>query len=141
MQVLSTLIGQSLLGAGVLFGLPNKQNKLAEAISAVFMVTSLLLAYQLWQEYDPTLSGFQLIERFSWVPSIGMEYHLGVDGISVALILVLVMTNAIVVWSAPSLISDNIALYLGCFYLMQAIVVGVFSALDGMLFYLFWEVF
>ncbi len=139
MQVLSTLIGQSLLGAGVLFGLPSKQNKLAEGISMVFMVTSLLLAYQLWQEYDPTLSGFQLIERFSWVPSMGMEYHLGVDGISVALILVLVMTNAIVVWSAPSLIADNIALYLGCFYLMQAIVVGVFSALDGMLFYLFWE--
>ena len=119
MQVLSTLIGQSLLGAGVLFGLPSKQNKLAEGISMVFMVTSLLLAYQLWQEYDPTLSGFQLIERFSWVPSMGMEYHLGVDGISVALILVLVMTNAIVVWSAPSLIADNIALYLGCFYLMQ----------------------
>lgn len=139
MQILSTLIGQSLLGAGVLFGLPNKQNKLAEAISTVFMFTSLLLAYQLWQQYDPTLSGFQLIERASWVPSIGMEYHLGVDGISVALILVLIMTNAVVVWSAPSLIADNIAMYLGCFYLMQAIVVGVFSALDGVLFYLFWE--
>ena len=138
-HILSTLIGQSLLGAGVLFCLADKHKYAAQIISTFFVITSLVLAYNLWLDYDPTLSGFQLIERFPWVPNIGMEYHVGVDGISVALILVLVITNAIVVWSTPCLITENQPLYLGCFFLMQAIVVGVFSALDGMLFYLFWE--
>ena len=139
MPILSSLIIQSALGAGILFSIPDRLKALAQGVSGFLVLASLYLGYAMLLEFDSGLAGFQLIERTPWIESFGMEYHLGVDGISVALIEITLLTNALLIACHHILIDEKIPAYLGCFFFMQAVIVGVFSALDAMLFYLFWE--
>lgn len=139
MEILASLIMESAIGAGVLLSIPSQQKRLAQVLSLILTGISIGLVYELFRTFDPTLSGFQLVERTPWLPGLGLEYHFGVDGISVAMIIVTVFTTAILVACHHKLIKENIPLYLSCFFLMQATIIGVFSALDGLLFYFFYE--
>ena len=83
--------------------------------------------------------GFQFQEGFSWIPTFNIHYHLGADGIAVPLILLTSFTTILVVIAAWEVIQKRVAQYMAAFLIMSGLMIGVFSALDAILYYVFWE--
>ncbi len=101
---------------------------------AVFIGSLPLYAY-----FDATQYAFQFIERLPWIPAFHASYYLGVDGISLPLVLLTTFTTVPVVIAAWTVIDQRPAQYYAAFLIMEGLMIGVFSALDGLLFYFFWE--
>lgn len=99
---------------------------------------SFLMSLPLWSGFDPH-GGMQFVENVSWVPAFGIHYALGVDGIAMPMILLTTFSTLIVVVSSWSSVADRQWAYYACFLIMQGIMVGVFAAMDAILFYVFWE--
>jgi NADH-quinone oxidoreductase subunit M len=93
----------------------------------------------LYFNYDYSQGAFQFQEMAAWIPAFNVYYHLGVDGIAAPLILLTSFTTVIVVIAAWEVITKNIAQYMAAFLIMSGLMIGVFSALDGLLYYVFWE--
>jgi NADH-quinone oxidoreductase subunit M len=93
----------------------------------------------LYTRFDFAYSGFQFEEGFRWIPSFNINYHLGVDGIAVPLILLTSFMTVIVVLASWASITKRVAQYMASFLIMSGLMIGVFSALDAMLYYMFWE--
>ena len=93
----------------------------------------------LYLGFDNQYAGFQFVERLEWVPAFNIQYHLGVDGIAVPLILLTSFTTFIVVLAGWEVIEKRVAQYMAAFLIMSGIMIGVFSALDAILYYIFWE--
>jgi NADH-quinone oxidoreductase subunit M len=102
-------------------------------------VISFLVTIPLFTDFNTTLNGFQFEESLSWIPAFNINYHLGADGFSVPLILLTSFTTVIVVIAAWEVITRNITQYMAAFLIMSGLMIGVFSALDGILYYVFWE--
>jgi len=102
-------------------------------------ILTFLLSLLLYTGFDTTTSDMQFTENLAWLPSFDINYALGVDGMSMPLIILTTMINVIVVISAWEVIKDRPAIYLGSFSIMTGLMIGVFSALDAILFYVFFE--
>ena len=102
-------------------------------------VLTLLATLPLYFGFDTTTAAMQFAERAEWLPGFGIDYRLGVDGISMPLVVLTAIINVICVVSAWEVIRDRPAIYLGAFQIMTGLMVGVFSALDAILFYVFFE--
>lgn len=100
---------------------------------------TLLVSLPLYFGFDTQTAAMQFTESVAWLPSFNIYYELGVDGISMPLIILTTLINVIVVISAWEVIKDRPAIYLGAFSIMTGLMVGVFSALDAILFYVFFE--
>ena len=94
----------------------------------------------LWFWYNPQNADFQFVERAPWIPSIGAEYFLGVDGLSTLLILLTTMMGFIAVLSSWTAITERVKEYYIFLLVLQTGMLGAFMALDFLLFFLFWEV-
>jgi NADH-quinone oxidoreductase subunit M len=101
---------------------------------ASFLVTLPLIA-----GFDTSTAAMQFAENLSWIERFNVRYHLGVDGLSVWFVLLTAFITIIVVIAAWEVITDRAHQYLGAFLILSGLMVGVFSALDGMLFYVFFE--
>ena len=93
----------------------------------------------LFQKFDGSTAAMQFIERVPWIEAFNAEYYLGVDGISMPLILLTTFMTVLVVISAWTVIETRIAQYFAAFLIMEGLMVGVFTSLDALLFYVFWE--
>lgn len=93
----------------------------------------------LYTNFDFSYGGFQFQEGYRWIPAFNINYHLGVDGISVPLILLTSFTTIIVVLAGWEVIQKRVAQYMASFLIMSGLMVGVFSALDAIFYYMFWE--
>jgi NADH-quinone oxidoreductase subunit M len=102
-------------------------------------VLTFLISLSLWFGFDTTTADMQFRENLAWLPAFDVNYALGVDGISMPLIVLTTLINIIVVISAWEVIKDRVGMYLGAFQVMTGLMVGVFSALDAILFYIFFE--
>jgi len=102
-------------------------------------LVSFLVSIPLYTRFDFTDGGFQFQEGFSWIPAFNINYHLGADGLAVPLILLTSFTTLIVIISAWEVIQKRVAQYMACFLIMSGLMIGVFSALDAILYYVFWE--
>lgn len=102
-------------------------------------ILTFLVSLPLYFGFDTSTSAMQFTENVAWLPSFDINYSLGVDGISMPLIVLTTMINVIVVISAWEVIKDRPAIYLGAFSIMTGLMIGVFSALDAILFYVFFE--
>jgi len=98
-----------------------------------------LVTIPLYLGFDAGTAAMQFTEKVSWIPSIAVHYHLGVDGISLWFVLLTAFITIIVVVAGWEVITQRIALYMGAFLILSGLMVGVFVALDGMLFYIFFE--
>jgi NADH-quinone oxidoreductase subunit M len=137
---LSIILFTPAIGA-LLILLINKQNE--HAIRWVANIAALLgfvVSVPLWFWFDPQAADFQLIERAQWIPSVGAEYFLGVDGLSTLLILLTTMMGFIAVLSSWTAITERLKEYYIFLLLLQTGMLGAFMALDFLLFFLFWEV-
>src|SRR5882762_1397092 len=137
---LSIILFTPLAGAFVLL-LVNKQNDNAiRWIANIVAVLGFAVSIPLWFWYDPQKADFQFVERARWIPSIGAEYFLGVDGFSTLLILLTTMMGFIAVLSSWSAITERVKEYYIFLLVLQTGMLGAFMSLDFLLFFLFWEV-
>ena len=102
-------------------------------------VVTFLVSLPLWSGFDNSTATMQFVELAPWIELFKVNYHLGVDGISMPLILLTTFTTVLVVIAAWEVIQTRPAQYMAAFLIMEGSMVGVFSALDAVLFYVFWE--
>ncbi|WP_324717868.1 NADH-quinone oxidoreductase subunit M [Carboxydochorda subterranea] len=137
--MLSLLVFAPLIGSLVLVLMPKDDKPLLRRTALAFSLVPLAVVLVLWTRFDTTVQGMQFVERVPWIPSVGIQYFLGVDGISFPMLIVtaLVTTLAILVsFSIEERVKDFMALML----LLETGMLGVFVSLDYFLFYIFWEV-
>ena len=139
-HILSVAIWLPIL-AGVLLLLvgSDKQANLTRWAALVSSVTAFIATFPLYTQFNFAEGPFQLEEAIAWIPAFNVNYHLGIDGIAAPLILLTSFTTVIVVIAGWQVISKNIAQYMAAFLIMSGLMIGVFSALDGLLYYVFWE--
>ncbi len=98
-----------------------------------------LLSLTLWIGFEVGVAGMQFVERVPWIQAFGIDYYLGVDGISMPLVVLTAFATLLVVVAAWEVVRYKPAQYLAAFLIMEGIMIGVFSALDAILFYVFFE--
>ena len=108
------------------------------AALAVSLIT-FLLSIGLYTGFDAAAADMQFVERHAWIPALNIDYYLGIDGLSAPLILLTTFVTPLVVIAAWDGIRVRPAQYFAAFLMLEGLMIGVFSALDGILFYVFWE--
>ena len=98
-----------------------------------------VLSTALYMSFDNAATGMQFIERAPWIDAINAFYYLGIDGISAPLILLTTFVTPLVIITSWDVIKSRPAQYFAAFLILEGLMIGVFSALDGLLFYVFWE--
>ena len=93
----------------------------------------------LWTHFNTSTFDLQFVERLPWIPALNSTYYLGIDGISLPLILLTTLITIPVVVAAWTVIESRPAQYYAAFLIMEGLMIGVFSAADALLFYFFWE--
>ncbi|MDE0920219.1 MAG: NADH-quinone oxidoreductase subunit M [Arenicellales bacterium] len=139
-HLLSILIWLPILGGILVLATGDDRNAaMARKMGFGFSVATLLLSALLYRNFDLTTADMQFVEQMPWINIFDIQYFLGVDGISVPLILLTTFLTVIVVIAGWEVIQERTAQYFAAFLFMEGFMVGVFSALDGILFYVFWE--
>jgi NADH-quinone oxidoreductase subunit M len=137
---LSLTIWTPILGAVWLFMVAGeKAPETSRRIALSASVLTFLFSLPLFLQFDTTTAAFQFVERTTWIPAFGIEYYLGVDGISLPLILLTTFTTVLVIVAGWKVITDKVAHYMAAFLALEGLMVGAFAALDAILFYVFWE--
>ncbi len=108
-------------------------------IALVGAIVSFAVTLPLISGFDVTSAAFQFQENLAWIERFNVRYHLGVDGISVWFVLLTAFITIIVVIAAWEVIEKRVHQYMGAFLILSGLMVGVFSAVDGLLFYVFFE--
>ncbi len=108
-------------------------------IALVGAIASLLVTLPLWAGFDNSTAAMQFVERAPWIERFNIQYHLGVDGISLWFVPLTAFITVIVVISAWEAITERVNQYMGAFLILSGLMVGVFASLDAMLFYVFFE--
>ncbi len=108
-------------------------------VALIGSLISFVVTIPLYTGFDHKDGFFQFEELLSWVPAFNMHYHLGIDGFSLPLVLLTSFTTVIVVIAAWEVITKQIAQYMAAFLIMSGIMIGVFTTLDALLYYVFWE--
>ena len=108
-------------------------------ISLVGAVAGFLVTVPLFTQFDVSAGAMQFVEIREWIPRFDIHYHLGVDGLSVLFVLLNSFVTVLVIWSAWEVITMRVAQYMAAFLIMSGLINGVFAAIDGILFYVFFE--
>jgi len=140
MGLLSVAIWLPIAFGVILLALGRSENPGAARWTAlVGSVLSFLVTLPLITGFDTGTAAMQFVENLSWIERFNVRYHLGVDGISVWFVLLTAFITVIVVVAAWEVIQERAHQYLGAFLILSGLMIGVFSALDGLLFYVFFE--
>jgi NADH-quinone oxidoreductase subunit M len=139
-NLLSIILFTPLAGMLVLLFLPSSNKGLIKLWANIAALAGFLVSIPMALNYDKTNGGFQFVEKYDWIPSLGVKYHIGVDGISMLLIMLATLTGFIAVLSSWNAVEDRIKQYYAMLLLQQTGMIGVFLSLDFLLFYVFWEV-
>jgi len=137
--ILSTLIALPLLGAMLLVFVDGAREGLIKRIALAISSFDFLLSVVVYARFDPTVPGMQFVERVPWISSIGSSYVLGVDGISLPLLLLTTFLSPVAILASFSGIPRRLKAFMICMLLLEGGMIGVFLALDLLLFYVFWE--
>ncbi|MDQ6621108.1 MAG: NADH-quinone oxidoreductase subunit M [Pseudomonadota bacterium] len=111
----------------------------ARWIALIGSLAGFLVTVPLWLHFDATSADMQFVERAEWIPRFDIHYILGVDGFSMLFILLNSVMTVFVVWAGWEVIEKRVAQYMAAFLIMSGLINGVFAALDGILFYMFFE--
>lgn len=135
---LSLTVATPILGAALLTLVPREHHSAHRWLSFLFSVLAFLVSLSIWANFDDRVSGFQLVEDHAWLP-FGIRYTLGVDGISVLLVMLTTFLTPVTILGAFSAIESRIKEFYIAMLLLEASMVGTLVALDLVLFYIFWE--
>ncbi len=111
----------------------------ARVLALVGAIIGFLVTIPLYTGFNPNTAEMQFVEYSHWIESFNINYHLGIDGISVWFILLSAFITIIVVLAGWEVIKKHVAQYMAAFLILSGLMIGVFAALDGMLFYVFFE--
>ena len=139
MDLLSLLIWLPIAGGLVVLAVDDAHARLARWLALIVSLATLALCVPLWQGFDATTASFQFIERLPWIAQLHADYYLGIDGISLPLIVLTAFMTVPVVIAGWSVIERRVAQYFAAFLILEGLMIGVFCALDALLFYFFWE--
>ncbi len=117
----------------------DERASIARKIALAFSVVTFLFSLSLYSGFDKTTAVMQFTERAPWISTFNIFYHLGIDGIALPFILLTTFLTVIVVIAGWQVIQIKVAQYMAAFLIMEGLMIGVFSALDAILFYVFWE--
>lgn len=138
MGILSCIAFTPLLGAGLLLLAPKERKTLTRSLAVLFSAAPLALGLWLWRRFDPSAGALQFLEKRDWIPFFNIHYSLGVDGLSLPLVLLTGLLFLIAVVASFG-IAERVKEYFFWFLLLETGVLGVFLSLDFFLFYVFWE--
>lgn len=139
-HLLNLLIWLPIVG-GIFVAFVGRDDKpnVSRCLSLLIVFLTLLLCIPLIRGFDINSDAMQFIDDMSWIPALGIQYNLGIDGLSLLLIVLTAFTNLIVILATWGSITKRVGQYLASFLIMQGLLVGVFAALDAIVFYIFWE--
>jgi NADH-quinone oxidoreductase subunit M len=115
------------------------QAKSVRWIALIGALISFAVTLPLYNSFELGTAAMQFVEKASWIERFNVNYHLGVDGLSVWFVLLTAFITVIVVIAGWEVITERVNQYMGAFLILSGLMIGVFSALDGMLFYVFFE--
>ena len=137
--LLSVVIWLPILGGIVTLALGDLRAQLARWMALLTSLLTLAACVPLYLRFANGTASFQFIERLEWIPALHAQYYLGVDGISLPLILLTAFMTVPVIIAGWSVVEKRPAQYFAAFLIMEGLMIGVFAALDSLLFYFFWE--
>lgn len=139
-SLLSLLIWLPVLGGlAILFFGGDKKPNTSRVIALSTSIVTLLLCVPLYLYFDTHTYHMQFVENTPWIRAYNIHYHLGVDGISMPMVILSTLTTLIVVLASWTAITKKVGQFMFVFMLMQGMMVGMFCALDSIVFYIFWE--
>jgi NADH-quinone oxidoreductase subunit M len=138
-HILSWLVWLPIGAAAVVLVLGDRRIALGRWVALAATLVTLGLCVPLWCAFDLATPALQFPEREPWIGAVNAWYHLGIDGISLPLIVLTAFTTPLVVLAAWSGIEKRPAQYFASFLVMEGLMIGVFAAADALLFYVFWE--
>jgi len=112
---------------------------LTRNLSLIGALLSFFVTIPLYTGFDSSTAAMQFVEKSTWIPAFAVMYHLGVDGISLWFVLLTAFITIIVVLAGWEVITSRIAQYMAAFLILSGLMIGVFVAMDGLLFYIFFE--
>jgi NADH-quinone oxidoreductase subunit M len=139
--ILSTVTYVPLIGALLMvFFFPKEKPGAIKAFATGVALLDFLISVPLWFAFDRGKEGYQFVEDAAWIPSLGVRYTFGIDGISLLLILLTTLMGVIAVYCSYTAIAERQKEYYVLLLLLQTFMIGTFCCLDFFLFYVFWEV-
>ena len=117
----------------------DEQAPMVRWVALIGALVSFLLTLPLYQSFELGIADMQFEEQMAWIPRFNVNYHLGLDGISLWFVLLTAFINLVVVIAGWEVITRRVNQYMGAFLILSGLMIGVFCALDGMLFYVFFE--
>ena len=140
MGLLSVAIWLPIVVGAVLLALGRDEHKdTVRWVALIGAIAAFAVTIPLVAGFDVSTAQMQFVERLPWIERFNVHYHLGVDGISVWFVLLTAFITVIVVISAWQVIEQRVNQYMGAFLILSGLMIGVFAALDGLLFYVFFE--
>jgi len=136
-HLISWVIFLPMIGAGI--ALFVKDDASVKVIAMITTVADFLISLPLWLKFDTGTSAFQFVEKHAWIPTFHINYHVGVDGISLLLVIMTTFLGPFCVLCSWNAIAHRAREFMINLMVMQTAMIGVFCALDMVLFYLFWE--
>src|SRR5687767_226060 len=138
-HLLSLILFVPTIAAAILLFLPNNENNLTRWFAFGASLISLVLSLIVWFRFDANQPGFQFEESYVWYEAIGSSLHLGIDGLSLTMVLLTTLLTPLAILASFS-ITDRIMPYMMLFLFLETGMLGVFMALDLLIFFVFWEV-
>jgi NADH-quinone oxidoreductase subunit M len=139
-HLLNLLIWLPIIG-GIFVCFTSDENNpnISRYLSLFIVLLTLLMCIPLITGFNIDTATMQYVDDIPWMPTLGINYSLGIDGLSLLLIILSIFTNLIVILSTWNSIHQRVAQYMAAFLIMQGLLVGVFAATDAIVFYIFWE--
>lgn len=139
-MLISILLALLLIGAVVVALLPREEEEQARHVGLFFSLITFFVSLGILVGFDATQAGMQFEENIAWVPSLGISYHVGIDGISLWLVLLTTFLSPVVIFSTYGSIRHKIKQLTVALLVLELGMLGAFVALDLFLFYVFWEI-
>lgn len=137
--LLSLAIWTPIMGGAIILAICANNSTLAKQLSLVVSIITFIIAIPLYTQFNADTAIMQFEENIPWIAPFKVFYHIGIDGISMPLILLTAFMTVIVVIAGWEVIKKNVHFYMASFLMMEGLMIGVFCALDAVLFYVFWE--
>jgi NADH-quinone oxidoreductase subunit M len=137
-NILNLVIFSPLLASFVVLLLPGDAKNAVRRLALVFSLVPLLLVLTMWFTYDRFDAGIQFEYVHEWFPALGSSYHVGVDGISLTMLLLTTILTPLAILASFG-IEERVNVFMALFLLMEAAMLGLFASLDLMIFFIFWE--
>ncbi|MBI2778591.1 MAG: NADH-quinone oxidoreductase subunit M [Gammaproteobacteria bacterium] len=138
LPLLSLIIWLPIIGGLVVLA-AGKNDVLVRWLALIFSILTFVASLPLYTGFDNGTYQMQFAEQMPWVATFNINYSLGIDGISMPLILLTSFTTVLVIIASWEVIQNKVSQYMAAFLIMEGLMIGVFAALDAVLFYVFWE--